>query len=176
MAARIIDGKALAISLRASVRQRAERLAARGARPGLTVLLAGENPASRIYVRNKARACVESGIRSQVLEFAAGVSERELVETIEHLNRDPQVHGILVQLPLPAPLDATRVQQAVSPAKDVDGFHAASLGALVAGRPGFVPCTPAGVMHMLEHERVPLAGRRAVVIGIRATSSSAGPM
>ena len=165
MPAKILDGKALAAAVRASVRPQVERLAARGVRPRLAVLLAGNDPASRVYVRNKTRAGEEAGIASELHEFPEGVAAAELLGRIEALNADRRVHGILVQLPLPRGLDTGRVLEAVSPAKDVDGFHVQNLGALTAGRPGFVPCTPAGVMRMLEHAGVPLAGRRAVVLG-----------
>ena len=165
MSARILDGKMLAASVRASVKQSVAALAGRGVRPGLSVILAGNNPASRVYVRNKARACEETGVRSQVFEYDERVRDGALLERIAQLNADPGVHGILVQLPLPAQVDAAKVLHAVSPAKDVDGFHPASLGALVSGAPRFAPCTPAGVMRLIEHAGVPLAGRRAAVIG-----------
>jgi methylenetetrahydrofolate dehydrogenase (NADP+) / methenyltetrahydrofolate cyclohydrolase len=165
MAAQILDGKSLAAHLRAGVKHKVARLAQRGIRPGLAVILAGEDPASRVYVRNKVRACEETGVRSALFEYPASVSEGELLERVHALNADSSTHGILVQLPLPKAVDALRVLDAVSPAKDVDGFHDANLGALLAGKPGLVPCTPAGVMRLLEHAAVPLAGRRAVVIG-----------
>jgi methylenetetrahydrofolate dehydrogenase (NADP+)/methenyltetrahydrofolate cyclohydrolase len=165
MSAKIIDGKSLAVAVRESVAQSIRTLAARGIRPGLAVLLAGDNPASRIYVRNKVRACEQTGVRWELHEYGHDVPETALLERIDGLNRDPGVHGILVQLPLPRQLDVSRILDAVSPAKDVDGFHLENLGALAAGRPGFVPCTPAGIMRMLEHEGVPLAGRHAVVVG-----------
>jgi methylenetetrahydrofolate dehydrogenase (NADP+)/methenyltetrahydrofolate cyclohydrolase len=165
MAAQILDGKSLAAQLRGAVKDKVARLAQRGIRPGLAVILAGQDPASRVYVRNKVRACEETGVRSSLFETPASVSEAELLERVISLNHDSSVHGILVQLPLPRHVDALRVLEAVSPAKDVDGFHDANLGALLAGKPGLVPCTPAGVMRLLEHARVPLAGRRAVVIG-----------
>ena len=165
MAAQILDGKSLAAQVRAQVKQKVAQLAQRGIRPGLAVILAGENPASRVYVRNKARACEETGVHSDVIEFPGSVPESKLLSTIERLNRDPAVHGILVQLPLPPQIDAARMLSAVSPHKDIDGFHAANLGALLAGQPGFVPCTPAGVMRLLGHAGIPLSGRRAVVIG-----------
>jgi methylenetetrahydrofolate dehydrogenase (NADP+)/methenyltetrahydrofolate cyclohydrolase len=141
MPARILDGKALAAELRARVKDEVARLASRGARPGLAVILAGDDPASRVYVRNKTRACEETGVHSQ------------------------QIHGILVQLPLPKGLDSSKILRAVSPAKDVDGFHPANLGALLAGEPTVVPGTPLGVMRLLEHAGIGLAGKRAVVIG-----------
>jgi methylenetetrahydrofolate dehydrogenase (NADP+)/methenyltetrahydrofolate cyclohydrolase len=165
MPARILDGKSLAAQVRAGVKEQVSRLAQRGIRPGLAVVLAGEDPASKVYVRNKVRACEQTGVASQLFEYPSSVSETELLGRIEALNEDPAVHGILVQLPLPAQMDALRVLDSVSPAKDVDGFHDVNLGALVAGKPGIVPCTPAGVMRLLEHAGVPLAGRRAVVIG-----------
>jgi methylenetetrahydrofolate dehydrogenase (NADP+) / methenyltetrahydrofolate cyclohydrolase len=165
MSAKIIDGKSLASAVRDSVAQTIQTLAARGVRPGLAVLLAGNNPASRLYVRNKVRACEQTGVRWELHEYAHDVPETALLERIDGLNRDPGVHGILVQLPLPRRLDVSRILDAVSPAKDVDGFNLENLGALAAGRPGFVPCTPAGIMRMLEHEGVPLAGRHAVVVG-----------
>jgi methylenetetrahydrofolate dehydrogenase (NADP+)/methenyltetrahydrofolate cyclohydrolase len=165
MAAVIIDGKALAAQQRAALKPRVAALAARGARPGVAALVAGDDPASRVYVRNKVRACEETGVRSEQHEFPASVSEDALLERIAALNADRRVHGILVQLPLPPQVNAERVLGAVAPGKDVDGFHAENLGRLVRGAPRFVPCTPAGVMRMLEHAAVPLAGRRAVVIG-----------
>ena len=165
MAARILDGKALAAAVRASVRETVARLAARGVRPGLAVILAGDNAASAVYVRNKARACEETGVRSEVHRYGADVTERALLDRIAALNADPGVHGILVQLPLPDRTNARRVLEAVAPAKDIDGFHFENLGALVAGQPKLVPCTPAGVMRLIEHAGVALAGRHAVVIG-----------
>jgi methylenetetrahydrofolate dehydrogenase (NADP+)/methenyltetrahydrofolate cyclohydrolase len=165
MAARLIDGKALAAQVRAQLKPAVAALAARGARPGLAAILAGDDPASHVYVRSKVRACEEVGVRSELHQFGADVSEARLLECIIRLNRDPAVHGILVQLPLPARLDAERLLAAVAPAKDVDGFHAENLGLLVRGTPRYVACTPAGVLRMIDHAGVPLAGRHAVVIG-----------
>jgi methylenetetrahydrofolate dehydrogenase (NADP+) / methenyltetrahydrofolate cyclohydrolase len=165
MAARILDGKALAAQIRSHVKEEVGRLALRGIRPGLAVVLAGDNAASAVYVRNKARACEEAGVRSQVFELPSSVAQNELLERVSALNADPAVHGILVQLPLPRHVDAGKVLQAVAPAKDVDGFHAAHMAALLAGRAQVLPCTPAGVMRLLQHHRVPLAGRHAVVLG-----------
>ena len=165
MAARIIDGKALAAELRAALKPAVAALAARGARPGLAALVVGDDAASRLYVRNKIRACAETGVRSESHELPAQASEQAILERVAALNADARVHGILVQLPLPRGVNAERVLAAVSPTKDVDGFHADNLGLLLRGRPRFVPCTPAGVMRLLEHAGVPLAGRRAVVIG-----------
>ena len=165
MSARLIDGKALAAQVRESVKPAVERLARRGIRPGLAVILAGDNPASRSYVRNKIRACADTGVQSQLRELAGDVAESVLLDEVRSLNDDAQIHGILVQLPLPKHIDASRVLHAVAPAKDVDGFHPANLGALVQGLPGVVPCTPAGIMRMLAQEQIALAGRNAVVLG-----------
>ncbi|TMH62590.1 MAG: bifunctional methylenetetrahydrofolate dehydrogenase/methenyltetrahydrofolate cyclohydrolase FolD [Betaproteobacteria bacterium] len=165
MAARLLDGKSLAAQVRVAVKREVEALAQRGIRPGLAVLLAGENPASRVYVRNKVRACEETGVRSDLYELPASVSEEALVDRVLALNDDPDIHGILVQLPLPKQVDAHEVLETIAPAKDIDGFHESNLGALLAGRPRMVPCTPAGVMRLLEHAGVPLAGSHAVVIG-----------
>jgi len=165
MPAKLIDGKALAAQVRASLRGGVAALAARGVQPCLAAILAGDDPASRVYVRNKARACEQTGLRSDVHEFPGSASESALIERVQRLNADPGVHGIVVQLPLPPGLDPVRVVGAVSPWKDVDGFHDANLGALLQGRPRFVPGTPAGVMRMLEHAAVPVAGARAVVVG-----------
>jgi len=165
MPATLIDGKSLAASVLAAQKSAIDSLAARGVRPGLAAILVGDDPASRVYVRNKARACEETGVRSETHEFPDHVSETALLERVAHLNADPRVHGILVQLPLPRHLDSSRVLAAVSPMKDVDGFHAVNLGALLQGRPGFIPGTPAGVMRLLERAGVPLAGRHAVILG-----------
>ena len=165
MAARILDGKSLAAQVRIAVKREVEALAQRGIRPGLAVLLAGDNPASRVYVRNKVRACEETGVRSEMYELPANVSEEALVDRVLALNDDSDIHGILVQLPLPKQVDAHKALESIAPAKDIDGFHESNLGALLAGRPRMVPCTPAGVMRLLDHAGVPLAGNHAVVIG-----------
>jgi methylenetetrahydrofolate dehydrogenase (NADP+) / methenyltetrahydrofolate cyclohydrolase len=165
MAARILDGKSLAAQLRSAVKQKVDHLAQRGIRPGLAVILAGEDAASRVYVRNKVRACEETGIASSLFELPATVSQSDLLARVEALNANASVHGILVQLPLPKHIDPAPVLEAVSPSKDVDGFHAENLGALVAGNPHLVPCTPAGVMRLIQHAGIELAGRHAVVIG-----------
>jgi methylenetetrahydrofolate dehydrogenase (NADP+)/methenyltetrahydrofolate cyclohydrolase len=165
MAAQILDGKSLAAAIRTALKQKVEALVQRGVRPGLAVILAGDDAASRVYVRNKTLAAGEIGVRSEVHEFKQDVTESAVLEKIKSLNENPAVHSILVQLPLPKPINSARVLEAVQPSKDVDGFHEANLGALLAGRPGVVPCTPAGVMRLIEHAGVPLAGRHAVVIG-----------
>ena len=165
MTAKIIDGKSLAAATRAALKQKVDALVQRGVRPGLTVIIAGDDPASKVYVRNKALAANEIGVRSEVLEYKSDVSESEILERVARLNANREVHGILVQLPLPRHIDAARVLETIAPAKDVDGFHEANLGALMAGRPGVVPCTPLGCMRLIEHAGVQIAGRHAVVLG-----------
>jgi methylenetetrahydrofolate dehydrogenase (NADP+)/methenyltetrahydrofolate cyclohydrolase len=163
--AQIIDGIALSHRLRAQVAQDAATLAQRGMRPGLAVILVGEDPASQVYVRNKVKACHEAGLHSVLDQHPATLSEAELLARIEALNADPSIHGILVQLPLPPHMDAQKVIEAISPAKDVDGFHVASAGALMTGLPGFWPCTPARLHENAGKHRLLLRGKHAVVIG-----------
>ena len=165
MTARIIDGKAIAAGVRAETAVRAGRLASAGTVPGLAVVIVGEDAASRVYVRSKAQACEAAGMRSWVHAMPADTPLARLVAFVHELNLDPGVHGILVQLPLPGRLDARRVIEAIDPAKDVDGFHYQNVGALVVGDPAFYPCTPWGVMKMLEHEGVAIDGAHAVVVG-----------
>jgi len=165
MSAHIIDGNALSRQLRTQVRERVDHLKARGIKPGLAVILVGDDPASQVYVRNKVKACEDTGMHSVLERHPASLTEKELLARVEAFNQDPEVHGILVQLPLPAHIDAHKVIEAISPAKDVDGFHVASAGALMVGRPGFWPCTPYGCMKMLESINYDLRGKHAVVIG-----------
>ncbi|MEP6771779.1 MAG: bifunctional methylenetetrahydrofolate dehydrogenase/methenyltetrahydrofolate cyclohydrolase FolD [Polaromonas sp.] len=169
MTAQLIDGNALSKQLRAQVLQRATALRARGVTPGLAVVLVGENPASEVYVRNKVKACEDNGLHSVLEKYPATLSEAELLARVDALNNDPTIHGILVQLPLPAHIDAQKVIESISPDKDVDGFHVASAGALMVGQPGFWPCTPYGCMKMLESlnddNGYDLKGKHAVVIG-----------
>jgi methylenetetrahydrofolate dehydrogenase (NADP+)/methenyltetrahydrofolate cyclohydrolase len=165
MTAHIIDGKALADELRQTFKARVDALAARGQRPGLAVVLVGEDPASQVYVRNKVNACQAIGMHSEKITYAAAVAPEIVLKRIAELNADPAVHGILVQLPLPKHFDETAVLEAIAPAKDVDGFHAENVGALAQGNPRFIPCTPYGVMKMFEKGQVDLAGKEAVVIG-----------
>ncbi|MFM8557498.1 MAG: bifunctional methylenetetrahydrofolate dehydrogenase/methenyltetrahydrofolate cyclohydrolase FolD [Betaproteobacteria bacterium] len=165
MTATLIDGAALAKRLRVQVAERAHALSAKGRPPGLAVILVGDDAASAVYVRNKVKDCEESGIRSVLQRLPADTSEHDLLARIDALNADPAIHGILVQLPLPPHIDARRVIETISPDKDVDGFHVASAGALMTGQPGFLPCTPYGVMKLLEHAGAKLAGAEAVVIG-----------
>jgi len=169
MTAQIIDGNALSRQLRGDVAKRAAALRERGITPGLAVVLVGENPASQVYVRNKVKACEDSGLHSVMERYPATLSEAALLARVDALNQDPAIHGILVQLPLPAHIDAQKVIEAISPDKDVDGFHVASAGALMVGQPGFWPCTPYGCMKMLESlndgNGYDLTGKHAVVIG-----------
>ena len=165
MTAQLIDGNALSRQLRTQVAERAAALKARGVTPGLAVILVGDNPASQVYVRNKVKACEDSGLYSVLEKHDASMTEAELLARVEALNNDPSIHGILVQLPLPAHIDAQKVIEAISPAKDVDGFHIASAGALMTGMPGFWPCTPYGCMKMLESIGYDLKGKHAVVMG-----------
>jgi len=165
MTAQRIDGNALSQKLRADVTLRTSALKAKGITPGLAVILVGENPASQVYVRNKVKACHDSGLHSILEKHAASLTEAALLDRIDALNHDASIHGILVQLPLPEHIDAQKVIEAISPAKDVDGFHIASAGALMTGMPGFWPCTPYGCMKMLESIGYDLKGKHAVVIG-----------
>ncbi len=165
MTARLIDGVALSRQLRVDVARRAAALSSLGRQPGLAVLLVGDDPASQVYVRNKVRACEECGVFSLLERLPANITEAALLTRIAELNEDARIHGILVQLPLPAHIDSHKVIEAISAAKDVDGFHMLSAGALMTGATGFVPCTPYGVMKMLEHTGVALRGAHAVVLG-----------
>ncbi len=165
MTAQLIDGNALSRQLRTQVSERVAALKAQGLTPGLAVVLVGDNPASQVYVRNKVKACEDTGIHSVLEKYDASLTEAELLVRVDALNNDPAIHGILVQLPLPAHIDAHKVIEAISPAKDVDGFHVASAGALMVGQPGFWPCTPYGCMKMLESIGYDLRGKHAVVIG-----------
>ena len=166
MTAQIIDGKALSAQLRTEVAQRAAALTAKGTKPGLAVVLVGDNQASQVYVRNKVKACEDVGFHSVLEKYDATMTEAELLARVEALNNDPSIHGILVQLPLPKHIDDHKVIEAISPLKDVDGFHVASAGALMVGEVGFKACTPYGCMKMLESiDMKDLRGKHAVVIG-----------
>jgi methylenetetrahydrofolate dehydrogenase (NADP+)/methenyltetrahydrofolate cyclohydrolase len=165
LTARILDGKALAQRLRAGFRFRAEEIALTGTRPGLAVIVVGEDPASQIYVRNKVDACAQAGFYSEKYAYPADVETGTVLTKIAELNADPKIHGILVQLPLPGGFDADAVLEAISPDKDVDGFCAENVGALMQGHPRFVPCTPRGVMRLFEEAGIALEGREAVVVG-----------
>lgn len=162
----ILDGKKTAADVRGEISSEIREAVARGLRaPGLAVILVGEDPASQVYVRNKERACEQAGIRSLAYRLPATVSQTELLELIASLNSNPEVDGILLQLPLPEGLDANKCLLAIDPDKDVDGFHPVSVGRLVLGLPGFVSCTPAGVIELLRRYDLPTEGRKAVVVG-----------
>ncbi|MFM7848903.1 MAG: bifunctional methylenetetrahydrofolate dehydrogenase/methenyltetrahydrofolate cyclohydrolase FolD [Rubrivivax sp.] len=165
MTAKIIDGVELSRELREDLGQRVQALAARGRRPGLAVILVGEDPASAVYVRNKVKACEALGLRSALERYEAGLTEAELLARIRALNADPTIHGILVQMPLPRHIDPHRVIQAIDVRKDVDGFSTLSAGELMSGLPGFRPCTPYGCMKLIESTGLDIRGRHAVVVG-----------
>lgn len=166
MPARLLDGKALARTIRAEVAAEVPLVAAKlGRPPGLSVVLVGEDPASAVYVRNKQTACQAAGLRGEVVRLPAETSEARLLDTVDRLNADPAVDGILVQLPLPKGIAETRVVERVDPAKDVDGFHPENAGLLAAGRPRFVPCTPLGIRRLLIDAGIPTRGAHAVVLG-----------
>jgi len=165
MSASIIDGNALSALLRELASERVKALHAHGKTAGLAVILVGDNQASQVYVRNKVKACEQTGIHSVLEKHDATMSEADLLARVHALNLDNSIHGILVQLPLPAHIDAQKVIEAIAPDKDVDGFHVASAGALMTGLPGYWPCTPHGCMKMLEHIGYNLRGKHAVVIG-----------
>lgn len=166
MPAELIDGVAIARSIREDVARDTAALIARGVRPGLAVVLVGEVPASAVYVRAKGKACDEAGMHSVTIQLPASGSQAELLQTVATLNGDPSIHGILVQMPLPPHMDADAVIRAIDPAKDVDGFHPVNVGKLlIGGRDGFVPCTPAGIHEMLKRSNVETRGRECVIVG-----------
>jgi len=165
MQTRTIDGNAIARELRVGLLKRAATLSASGVRPGLAVIRVGSHPASSVYVRNKIKACGEGGIYSQDIQLPDSTDESTLLGQIRILNNEPRIHGILVQLPLPPGFSAERVFETINPLKDVDGFHPLNVGLLATGHPRFVPCTPLGIMKLLEHEGVGAEGRHAVVVG-----------
>lgn len=161
----LIDGKRIAASLREDIAGRVQALIAKGVVPCLAVILVGEDPASQVYVRNKAKGCEEVGMRSQVFRLPADTTQRALMDLVERLMRDDHVHGVLVQLPLPAHLDKDAVLDAILPHKDVDGFHAQNVGNLCLGKPALLPCTARGIIHLIQSTGQPIAGKHAVVIG-----------
>ena len=165
MTAQLIDGAALARDKIAQLKQVVTSLKARGITPGLATVQVGDDPASRIYVRNKVKACTEAGVASIHHDLPGSSSEADVLQLLERLNRDPKVHGIIVQLPVPKHLDARRLSQTIAVEKDVDGFNWKNLGALVEGAPGILPCTPRAAMVMLDSANIPVAGRHAVVVG-----------
>ena len=165
MTAKIIDGKSIAQEVRAEWKVRADALKARGVTPGLAVIIVGEDPASKVYVANKVRACAELGLHSEHIVMPADTSEAALLAKIKELNEDKKIHGILVQLPVPKHIDTHKVLNAISPDKDVDGFHPENVGALITGNMRFAPCTPFGAMKLLEKCGVSVEGKHAVVVG-----------
>ena len=165
MTAKIIDGVALSRQIREDLGRRAQALAAQGRRPGLAVILVGDDPASAVYVRNKVKACETHGLHSVFEKYDAGLTEADLLDRIRALNADPRIHGILVQMPLPRHIDPHRVIQTIDVHKDVDGFSTLSAGELMSGLPGFRPCTPYGCMKLIESTGVDMRGKHAVVIG-----------
>ena len=165
MAATLIDGRAVAKAFKEEIAEKTAQMIEKGVHPHLAVVLVGENPASQVYVRNKENGCIKAGIRSTVIRLEESCTQEELEKTVVSLNEDVSVHGILVQLPLPRHLDEARVLRLIDPDKDVDGFHAMNSGRLMNGQPGFVPCTPLGVMRLLESYGIDPAGKHAVVIG-----------
>jgi methylenetetrahydrofolate dehydrogenase (NADP+)/methenyltetrahydrofolate cyclohydrolase len=165
MTAQLIDGNALAKTIRAEVAGRTAALKARGVNPALSIILVGEDPASQVYTKHKVNDSAQTGLEATLETYPADMSEADLLARVRVLNDDPKVHGILVQLPLPKHMDSQKVIETISPAKDVDGFHVASAGALMTGAPGFWPCTPYGCMKMLESIGYDLRGKHAVVIG-----------
>ncbi len=165
MPAQLINGTALSKQLRIDIAQRAAALTAKGVQPGLAVILVGDSQASQVYVRNKVKACEDNGIHSVLEHYPSELSEDALLDRIQALNTDPAIHGILVQLPLPAHIDAHKVIETIDAAKDVDGFHVNNAGMLMTGRPQFLPCTPYGIMKMLESIDYPVRGAHAVVVG-----------
>ena len=165
MSAQIIDGKAISIEVRKQWKQRVDLLKDKGILPGLVVIIVGDNPASRIYVRNKIKACHEVGLHSELHDLPGDISEEMLLKRISVLNQNPAIHGILVQLPLPEHIDINKVLETISAKKDVDGFHLYNMGALIAGNTVFPPCTPYGVQCLLEYSNIPIEGQNAVIVG-----------
>lgn len=165
MSARVLDGTKIRDQIKQELAREVQQLKAAGITPGLAAVLVGENPASQIYVRNKVKACESLGLHSEKIELPADTSTGQLLDLVERLNRREEIDGILIQLPLPPQVDSKRVLMAVDPAKDVDGFHPINIGNLVSGRPGLVPCTPAGIIEILRRSEIPIKGARAVVMG-----------
>ena len=165
MSAKIIDGNKVAAEMQAEMVGEVEKLKAEGVTPGLSVVLVGEDPASKVYVRNKARTCKKLGIKSEQYNLDADASEQEVLDLVQKLNEDETVHGILVQMPLPKQIDEGKVINAISAEKDVDGFHPMNVGKMVVGEPGFLPCTPHGVQHLLLRSGIEISGKHVVVVG-----------
>lgn len=162
---KLIDGKIVSNQVKEEVREETEKLIARGIKPGLVVVLVGEDPASAVYVRNKNKACEKAGIVSETIRLPEDTSEEDLLNLIEQLNNDPQYHGILVQLPLPDHINETKVIEIINPLKDVDCFHPANVGKLISGQPYVLPCTPAGILRLLQANDISTEGKHVVIIG-----------
>lgn len=165
MVAEIISGKDLAVKTRTELKEKTDRLISEGITPGLAVILVGEDPASSSYVKGKEKACAETGIHSEVDRVPASISEADLLNKIEQLNKADHIHGILVQLPLPAHISEDKVIETILPEKDVDGFHPSNIGKMMIGKDTFLPCTPFGIIHMLKSKNIKIAGKHAVIIG-----------
>ncbi|REB10061.1 bifunctional methylenetetrahydrofolate dehydrogenase/methenyltetrahydrofolate cyclohydrolase FolD [Sporosarcina sp. BI001-red] len=165
MSSVLIDGKAIGAKIREEIKIDVERLIERGCRPGLAVVLVGEDQASRTYVKNKEKSSTVVGMKSEMIEMPISVSQKDLLETVDRLNNDPTIHGILVQLPLPPHIDENKVIRAISPKKDVDGFHPENVGKMIIGQPSYVSCTPAGILELLEHTGTEISGKHAVIVG-----------
>ncbi len=165
MTAKILDGKAISEEIKAKIKVDVGRLKEKGVTPGLAVVLVGDSPASKVYVKNKQKACEAVGIYSEEHKLPEATTQEELLSLVERLNKDSKIHGILVQLPLPKHIDSDTVLKAINPSKDVDGFHPYNVGMLMIGDPVFIPCTPYGVMKMMEHSRIAVEGKNAVVVG-----------
>lgn len=163
--AQIIDGKKISLEIRQEIAERVTRLRQRGIIPGLTAILVGEDPASQVYVRSKEKACAQAGINSNVIRLPATTTQIELEELVDQQNRDSDVHGILVQLPLPDHLDEQRIINCISPAKDVDGFHPENIGRLLLEQPGFISATPSGILELLRRSNITTRGKRVVIVG-----------
>lgn len=161
----LIDGKAIGAKIREEIKRDVERLIERGCRPGLAVVLVGEDQASRTYVKNKEKSSTAVGMKSELVELPIHVSQKDLLETVERLNNDPTIHGILVQLPLPPHIDESKVIRAISPKKDVDGFHPENVGKMIIGQTSYVSCTPAGILELLKHTGTEISGKHAVIVG-----------
>ncbi|TVP82746.1 MAG: bifunctional methylenetetrahydrofolate dehydrogenase/methenyltetrahydrofolate cyclohydrolase FolD [Alkalicoccus sp.] len=165
MSAELISGKEIAAVTRRELKEKAERLGEEGTVPGLAVILVGDDPASASYVRGKEKACREAGIYSEVDRTEDTISEKDLLQKIDKLNNKDNIHGILVQLPLPSHISEEKIIEAISPEKDVDGFHPVNIGRMMIGKDAFLPCTPFGIIHMLKMKNIPIEGRHAVVVG-----------
>jgi methylenetetrahydrofolate dehydrogenase (NADP+)/methenyltetrahydrofolate cyclohydrolase len=165
MTAKILDGKEISEKIKGNIKVEVNRLKEKGITPGLAVILVGENPASKVYVKNKQKACENVGMYSEEHKLPESTTQEELLRLVERLNRDNKIHGILVQLPLPKHIDSDTILKGIDPSKDVDGFHPYNIGMLLIGQPIFIPCTPYGIMNMIEHSGISVEGKTAVVVG-----------